>query len=286
MSNCPKLSIITPSFNSIHTIRETLQSVASQNYPNLEHLVIDGGSTDGTLDVVREFPHVRWVSEKDEGHWHAMDKGIRMATGEAFAILNSDDYYRPGVLQQIGEALGQHPEWDGVFGDIVFVDEHGTEIFRREEAFWDPQIIRSGFGLAHHQALFLRKTIYERLGSYRFREFRNTCDVEYLYRLVRARAKIGHIPALLVNFRFHPHGQSVDERIIANMDRECALIREEYGVPGGWRGRVLSSYGRIKRQVEKLLVRGKCDFIPGKLLLRRHLRTKAEFSSNIGLDKL
>src|SRR3954470_7535542 len=113
MGNCPKLSIITPSFNSIHTIRETLQSVASQNYPNLEHLVIDGGSTDGTLDVLREFPHVRWVSEKDEGHWHAMDKGIRMATGEAFAILNADDFYRPGVLQPVGEALAQHPAWDG-----------------------------------------------------------------------------------------------------------------------------------------------------------------------------
>jgi hypothetical protein len=286
MSDLPKLSIITPCFNSVHTIRETLQSVASQNYPHVEHLVIDGGSTDGTLDVVREFPHVRCISEKDEGHWHAMDKGIRLATGDSFAILNSDDYYRPGILQLVGEALAQHPAWDGLFGDIVYVDEHGDEIFRREEACWDPQIIRCGFGLAHHQAMFLRKAIYERLGSYRYREFKGTCDLEYLYRLVRARAKIGHIPVLLVNFRFHPHGQSADERIIANMARESELIRAEYGIPGGWRGRLLMSYGRIKRQAEKLLLRGKCDFIPGNFLLRRHIRPKGEFSSNIGLDKL
>jgi glycosyltransferase involved in cell wall biosynthesis len=282
----PKISIVTPCFNSVHTIRETLQSVASQNYPNLEHLVIDGGSTDGTLDIVREFPHVRWVSEKDEGHWHAMDKGIRLATGEAFAILNADDFYRPGVLQPVGEALAQHPAWDGLFGDVVFVDEHGSEIFRREEAFWDPQIIRYGLALAHHQALFLRKATYERLGSYRYREFKGTCDVEYLNRLVRARAKIGHIPVLIVNFRFHSRGQSADERVCANMARESALIRAEYGVPGGWLGRMLMNYGRIKRQVEKLLFRGKCDLIPGDVMLRRFFRPKAEFSSNIGLDKL
>ena len=286
MSDLPKLSVVTPCFNSVRTIRETLQSVASQGYANLEHIVVDGGSTDGTLDIIREFPHVRWVSEKDDGHWHAMDKGIRMATGEAFAILNADDYYRPGILQPVGEALAKHPAWDGLFGDIVFVDEHGGEIFRREEAFWDPQIIRYGFGIAHHQAMFLRKATYERLGSYRYKEFKGTCDIEYLNRLVRARAKIGHIPVLIVNFRFHPHGQSVDERIRANMARESAQIRAEYGVPGGWRGSVLMSYARFKRQVEKLLVRGKCDLIPGNLLLRRHLRAKAEFSSNIGLDKL
>ena len=205
---------------------------------------------------------------RTRGHWHAMDKGIRMATGEAFAILNSDDYYRPGILQSVGEGFARNPTWDGLFGDIVYVDEHGDEIFRREEACWDPQIILFGFGLAHHQALFLRKATYERLGSYRYREFKNTCDIEYLYRLVRAQAKIGHIPVLLVNFRFHPLGpvcgstchRQYGPRVRAHAARNTA-------VPGGWRGRVLMTYGRIKRQVEKLLFRGKCDLIPGKLLL-------------------
>lgn len=286
MPALPRLSIVTPSFNSVHTIRETLESVRAQDYPDLEHLVIDGGSTDGTLEIVREFPHVRWVSEKDEGHWHAMDKGIRMATGEAFAILNSDDFYRPGALRAVGEALAAHPQWDGVFGDIVYVDGDGREIFRREEAGWDPFIVWCGFGIAHHQSFFLRKATYERLGPYRYGEFKGTCDLEYLYRLVRARASIGHIPQPLVNFRFHQHGQSVDQRIVENMARESARIRAENGVPGGWRGRALMTCARLKRQAMKLLKRGRCDLIPGRVLLRRHYRQKADFSSNIGLDKL
>jgi hypothetical protein len=143
-----------------------------------------------------------------------------------------------------------------------------------------------GFGIAHHQAMFLRKAIYERLGSYRYQEFKGACDIEYLNRLVRANARIGHIPKLLVNFRYHSRGQSVDSRIRANMADETARIRAEYGVPPGWRGKALMSYARCKRQVQKLMMRGKCDVIPGKILLRRHFREKATFSSNIGLDKL
>lgn len=286
MPELPRISIVTPSFNSVHTIRETLESVRLQDYPNLEHFVIDGGSTDGTLDIVREFPHVRWVSEKDEGNWQAMDKGIRMATGFVFAILNSDDCYLPGALRAVGEAIAAHPEWDGIFGDIVFVDGEGREIFRREEAGWDPKIIWCGFGLAHHQSLFLTKAIYERLGPYRYKDYKTSCDIEYLYRLVRAGAKIGHVPRPLVNFRFHQYSQSTDERIRQNMARETASIRAEYGVPQGWRGRVLMTYARVKRQWVKLLKRGRCDLIPGHILLRRHYRKKSTFSSNIGLDKL
>src|SRR5271169_3251465 len=86
-----KISVVTPCFNSIHTLRETIESVARQDYPHVEHLVVDGSSTDGTLDILRSHPHLNWVSEKDEGHYHAMDKGTRLASGEVVAILNADD---------------------------------------------------------------------------------------------------------------------------------------------------------------------------------------------------
>ena len=75
----PRITVVTPSFNSIHTIKATLESVASQDYPNVEHIVVDGGSTDGTVDILKSYPRLIWVSEKDEGHYHAMDKGTRMA---------------------------------------------------------------------------------------------------------------------------------------------------------------------------------------------------------------
>lgn len=286
MSDLPKISVVTPTFNSIHTLRETIESVASQNYPNLEHIIVDGGSTDGTLDIIKSYPHLRWISEKDEGHYHAMNKGIEMATGEAIAILNADDCYCPAILPKIGAALATHPKWDGVFGDMIFVDGEGREIFRREEAYWDRQIVRCGFGLGHHQTLFVRKRTYQRLGLLRHKDFKNTCDIEFLMRMARAKCKIGHIRAYVVRFRYHQHGQSADKRVVANMARETDLIYTEYGVPGGFLRKVLLQYARMKRQVEKLLILGKCDLIPGHWHLRKHMQEKAEFSSNIGVDKL
>ncbi len=105
-------------------------------------------------------------------------------------------------------------------------------------------------------------------------------------RLTRHRCRVGHIQEYVVRYRYHQFGQSADERIVANMVREAERIRVEYGVPGGWIGRALVHYARLKRQAEKLWVLGKCDFVPGRWLLRRHMRSQTEFSSNIGLDKL
>jgi glycosyltransferase involved in cell wall biosynthesis len=287
MSEPIKISVVTPSFNSVHTIRATLESVASQDYPHVEHIVMDGGSTDGTLEILKSFLRLIWVSEKDEGHYHAMDKGTLKASGGVVAILNADDCYRPGVLTEVARAFERNPEWDGLFGDIVFVDGEGREIFRREEALFDRAVIRYGHGgMVNHQTLFLKREVYLRLGGYRYKEFKNCCDYEYLMRLVRAACRIGHIPVHIVNYRYHEHGQSADVRIRANMARESAIIRDEYGVPGGVMGKLLNSYARLRRQAGKLLLRGKCDLIPGEWLLKRHLRQRATFSSNIGLDKL
>jgi len=282
----PKISVVTPSFNSVHTIRATLESVAGQDYAQVEHIVVDGGSTDGTLGVLKDYPRVISISERDEGHYHAMDKGTRMASGEVVAILNADDCYRPGVLREVAKAFEKHPEWDGLFGDIVFVDGEGREIFRRQEAMFDPQIIRYGHNVVNHQTLFLKQSVYLRLGGYRYKELKNCCDYEYVMRLIRAGCRIGHIPVFIVNYRYHDHGQSADLRVRANMAKESALIRKEYGVPGGLLGKLLLQYARLKRQVEKLFLRGQSDLIPGNVLLKKHLREKTTFSSNIGVDKL
>ena len=286
MAQPVRLSIVTPSFNSVHTIGETLESVARQDYPHVEHIVMDGGSTDGTLKIIAGFPRLRWISEKDEGHYHAMNKGISLATGEAVGILNADDCYCDGILAKVAAALEAHPEWDAVFGDFIFVDGAGREIYRREEACWDPQIVRFGFGMALHQALFVRKATYDRLGLLRHKDFKNACDMEFLTRMAQAKCRVGHIPEYIVRYRYHQFGQSADKRVVANMAREFAQIQREYGVPGGWRGYLLGQYARVKRQVEKLVLLGKCDLLPGHWLLRKHMRERSEFSSNIGVDKL
>ena len=281
-----KITVVTPSFNGERTIRETLDSVARQDHPHVEHIVMDGGSTDGTLAIVKEFPHVKWFSERDEGHYHAMNKGITMATGEAVAILNADDCYCDGILTKVATALAQHPEWDALFGDIIFVDGEGREIFRREEACWDGQLVRFGFGIGNHQTLFVRKRTYDRLGLLRHKHLKNCCDYDFLLRMALNGCKVGHIREYVVRYRYHQFGQSADTRIVANMAREHEILRKEYGLPSGLVGWFLLQYARIKRQTQKLLILGKCDLIPGRLILRRHMHAKTVFSSNIGLDKL
>lgn len=286
MSQWPKISVVTPSFNSIHTIRDTIESVRTQDYPNWEHIVMDGGSKDGTVDVLKEYPHLQWVSEKDEGHYHAMNKGIQRATGEIVNILNADDCFRPGALRAVGEAFAAHPEWDALFGDIVYVNGEGHEIYRREEAGYDFNVLLYGPCYVIHQTLFVRKAVHDRIGLYRHKDFLNCCDYEFILRLGREGCRVGHVRQLLINYRYHEHGQSADLRVTTNMQRESGLIRREYRAVEGVPGKLCRAIYRGKRQFQKLLHRGRCDFIPGTVILRKHMKTKTSFTSNIDMSKL
>ena len=282
-----RISVVTPCFNSVKTIRDTIESVLTQNYPNFEHIVMDGGSTDGTLELLKEYPHLKWISAKDEGHYDAMNRGIEWAGGEIIPILNSDDCFRPGTFEKVARAFAEHPDWDGLFGDVVYVDGEGREIYRAFEAVFDFNVLRfTGVNYVIHQSLFVKKRIYDRLGGYRHKDFKNSCDYEFVLRLGRAGCTVGHLPEYILNYRYHNFGQSADLRIARNMLREAALIQQEYGCPQGWKGRVLRLLYRAKRQVQKLRARGKIDLATGDWKLRKHRREKAVFSSNIGLDKL
>ncbi len=287
MASLPKISVVTPTFNGIATLRETIESVLAQDYKNWEHIVIDGGSTDGTLDLLGEYPHLQWVSEKDNGHYHAMNKGIDQATGEIVAILNADDCYRTGALSKVADAFAAHSDWDALFGDIVYVDGNSDEIFRREEARYDYDVLRFGnVCYIIHPTLFVRKKTYERLGAYRYDKFLNCCDVDFILRLGQNRCRVGTIPDFLANYRLHEFGQSADRRVAENMRREYLALRKEHGFPDGLRGRLLEHFARVKRQAQKIIYRRKFDFVSGKTFLKKHMRDKGTFSSNIGVDKL
>src|ERR1051326_4718478 len=274
MADLPRISIVTPSFNSVGTIRETIQSVLEQDYRNWEHLIVDGGSTDGTLELLQSYPRLKWISEKDEGHYDAMNKGIQRATGDVIVILNADDCFRPGALRSVAEAFRVHPEWDALFGDVMFVDGNGRKIYQREEAVYDYKVLLYGVDYICHQALFVRKTVYDRLGGYRHKDFLNSADYEFKLRLGRTGCRVGHVSSLLVNYRFHPQGQSADLRIIRNMIDEAVRIKREYGNPGGWQAACLRLLFKGKRQAQKLLLRRRCDLVPGTWQLRSHLREK------------
>lgn len=122
----PKISIVTPSYNQAKFIRATIDSVLSQNYPNLEYIVMDGGSTDKTVEILKSYgKKIKWVSKKDKGQADAINKGLRMCSGEIMAYLNSDDIYLPKALKRVGEYYLQ-TKADWITGDCLVIDEHGN----------------------------------------------------------------------------------------------------------------------------------------------------------------
>jgi len=277
----PKFTIVTASFNSARTIRETIDSVFTQDFKDIEYWVIDGGSKDETIAIVKEYPTIQWVSERDEGLYHAMNKGIERATGEILLMLNSDDCLRPGVLAKVAAAFDKNPSWDAAFGDIIYVDSQGREIYRREEVKYDYDILRlSGVCYIIHQTLFVKKATHDRLGLYRHKDFRNSADYEFILRMGRAGCSVGHIPEYIVNFRIHDFGMTADDRVRKNIFREVGLIGREHNRPDGWRGKALRTIMRAKRQVQKLLYRGKIDLVPGEKKLKKYIKAKTNFESN------
>jgi glycosyltransferase involved in cell wall biosynthesis len=282
----PKFTIVTASYNSIRTIRETIESVVSQDFKDWEHWVIDGGSRDGTINLVKEYPHIKWISERDGGLYEAMNKGIERASGEILLMLNSDDCLTPGALRTVSEAFDSNLDWDAAFGDIIYVDSQGKEIYRREEAIYDYDVLRlSGVCYVIHQTLYIKKALHNRIGLYRHKDFINSADYEFILRMGKEGAKVGHIPEYLVRFRIHDFGMTADDRVRRNIQREVEIIGKEHGRPAGVPGRVLRALTRGKRQLQKLAHRGKVDLVPGGIKLKKYVKAKTSISSN-ALERL
>ena len=162
----PLVSIITPSFNQGRFIEETIQSVLSQDYPNLEYIVVDGGSTDQTLDVLRKYEgKLRWISESDNGQSHAINKGFRIAQGEIVAWLNSDDTLLPGAIGKAVNYLQQHIDVMMVYGEGYLIDEKGqvTGRFPATEPFNLWRLIYFGDYILQ-QTVFMRKKAFDEIG--------------------------------------------------------------------------------------------------------------------------
>lgn len=124
----PLVSIITPSLNQSPYIRQTIESVLSQDYPHIEYIVVDGGSTDGTVKILKEYQSIHWMSEKDKGQADAINKGLKIATGQIVGYINSDDYYLPRAISGVVRYFEMHKETQWVSGDYRIIDDRGKEI--------------------------------------------------------------------------------------------------------------------------------------------------------------
>jgi glycosyltransferase involved in cell wall biosynthesis len=200
-----KLSIITVCYNSAATIRDTIESVLSQDYADIEYIVVDGGSKDGTQAIVESYGHriSTFVSEPDKGIYDAMNKGVALAGGDIVGILNSDDFYEgPGVISSVVEAFQRCADSDVIFGDVVFVNAPNLQKitrFYRGNRF-APWKLRFGW-MPPHPASFIRRAAYQRVGSYSLK-YRISADYEFFVRFFLIhRLRYSYLSQVLVRMR-------------------------------------------------------------------------------------
>lgn len=217
----PLVSIVTPSFNQARYIEAAMQSVFAQDYPRIEYMIVDGGSNDGTVDLIKknEDKIAWWVSEKDKGQTDAINKGLRRARGEIVAWLNSDDTYEPGAVSAAVKFLREHPEVGLVYGDCNFINEDGRVIGKFNAAQTDHRLLRQGYVHIPQQTAFFRAGLWRQVGPLD-PTFYFAMDYD-LWTRIAARSEIKYIPQTWANFRLHTSGKTIaaDDRCWPEMVR-------------------------------------------------------------------
>jgi glycosyltransferase involved in cell wall biosynthesis len=223
-------SIVTPSRNQGAFLERTVHSVLGQGYPHLEYIVQDGGSTDGSKEILQRHGDrfKNWASEPDGGQTQAINRGFRHATGEVLAYLNSDDLLLPGTLHYVADFLDRHPEVDVVYGHRVVIDEDDNEIGRWVLPRHDAEVL-AWSDFVPQETLFWRRGIWERVGAALDESFQFAMDWDLLLRFRAAGATFARLPRFLGAFRVHPAQKTtaqLDEVGVPEMDR---LIRRCHG---------------------------------------------------------
>lgn len=215
------ISIVTPSYNQARYLEETIQSVLLQDYPQVEYLIVDGGSTDGTPDILRKYEGrlAWWVSEKDGGQTDAINKGFARAKGEILAWINSDDTYEPGAFAAAVSYLEEHPEVGMVYGDCNYINQSGDVIGKFRSAQTDYRLLRRGYTHIPQQTMFFRAGLWKQVGPLD-PSFYFAMDYDLWTRIAR-QAEIKYVPQTWANFRLHTSGKTIlaDDRCWPEMIR-------------------------------------------------------------------
>ena len=231
-----KISVITVCYNSALTIKNTLESVALQRYKDFEHLIIDGGSKDGTLEIIRAWKGhpVRLISESDEGIYDAMNKGIKLATGDVVAFLNADDFYKDAdVLARVARVM-QAEQLDALYGDVEFFRPGQQDIVARRYNSGRFTAGRLGWGwMPAHPALFVRRALFERYGVFRT-DYRIAGDFEFIARVFKhPELRHRHLPESLVRMQLGGISTS-GWRATLQLNREMMRACRSNSIPTNW----------------------------------------------------
>ena len=203
------VSIVTPSYQQAKYLETTIFSVLEQDYTEIEYIIIDGGSTDGSREIIERYAHrlAYWVSEPDKGQTDAINKGFARARGDILAWLNSDDTYEPGAVSQAVALMKAHPEWGLLYGDANFIDENGKVRGKFPARQTDYRRLRQGYVHIPQQAAFFRADLWRRVGPLD-PSFYFAMDYDLWVRLARI-AQVMYVSRHWANFRIHGDAKTI-----------------------------------------------------------------------------
>ena len=228
-----KISLITITYNSAQTLKDTLTSVLEQTYTDIEYILVDGASKDNTVAIIKDFEpkfegRMKWVSEPDKGLYDAMDKGIRMATGDVIGILNSDDFFTSKeVLAKVAEAFEQDTQLDAVYGDVHFVNPDDLQKCVRyySSKVFKKSLMRLGF-MPAHPSFYLKKVCFDKYGVYKT-DYKIAADFEFLLRVIyKENVKTQYLPIDMVTMRTGGASTSGIESHLKIMKEHLRAFRE------------------------------------------------------------
>ncbi len=232
-----KVSIVTATYNSSKTVRDTIESVLSQTYKDYEYIIIDGVSKDNTLEIVREYEpkfegRMKIFSEKDKGIYDAMNKGFHRATGDVLMLINSDDLFaRPDALELVVKEFEKHPEVDGVYANLYYVSQNNIDNIVRVWKTGVQQPMKRGW-LPAHPTFYVKRECYEKYGYFNL-TYPLAADFELMLRFVeKHHIKLHYLPEYLVKMRL---GGATSKNIqnIYRQDVETIRAFKENNLPGG-----------------------------------------------------
>lgn len=234
LDSSPVISIVTPSFNQAEFVERTVKSVLDQNYPKLEYIIQDGGSRDGTRELLEKYRNsfFHFESGKDQGQANALNIGFKYATGEIMAYLNSDDLLLPGALHCVAAFFAKHPDVDVVYGHRVLIDENGREIGRWVLPPHDDEVLLWA-DYVPQETLFWKRNIWDKVGGHIDESFKFAMDWDLILRFRNAGAKFARLPRFLGAFRVHQY-QKTSAHILEIGQQEMGRLRRRY------HGRVIS----------------------------------------------
>ncbi|MBI3945005.1 MAG: glycosyltransferase [Armatimonadetes bacterium] len=267
----PRLTIVTPCYEREAYLEEAIRSVLDQGYPDLEYMVVDGGSKNPrVVETIRRYEGrlAWWTSEPDGGHAEAIQRGFNRATGEIMTWLCSDDTYTPGALRLVGEAFQRHPWADVVFGNVNLIDGAGR--FLKELRGVPVSRLPIPPGVYHQSSVFFRKALYERVGGMDLEYNRYATDHELFYRFGRARARFLFLRRVLSNTRLHESQTTAvaDDQVSAYRRR---ALRQHYPWIAHPCAHPFYEGFRVSRHAALLLLQGDGPYL-ARVALRRARR--------------